>query len=91
MCRYRPFQGYFLFATLPTLGAIPAQLRVTHASRVAKEERRFPTGYYEFVINHTDNDRRAVLAAPGYDVLGQRQADAGLLRGRRGVAIVRYS
>jgi hypothetical protein len=63
----------------------------THASRLAKEERRFPTGYYEFVINHTDNDRRAVLAAPGYDVLGQRQADAGLLRGRRGVAIVRYS
>jgi hypothetical protein len=30
----------------------------------AKEERRFPTGCYEFVINRTDNDRRAVLAAP---------------------------
>jgi hypothetical protein len=30
---------------------------------VAKEERRFRAGYYEFVINHTGNDRRAVLAA----------------------------
>ena len=91
LCRYRPFQGYLLFATLPTLGALPEQLCVTHASRVAKEERRFRTGYYEFVISHTDNDRRAVLAAPGYDVLAERQADGGLLRGRRGVAIVRHS
>src|SRR6202034_1874265 len=57
LCRW-PFQGYLLFATLPTLGALPAQLCVTHASRVAKEERRFRTGYYEFVINLTGNDRR---------------------------------
>jgi hypothetical protein len=60
------------------------------APRLAKEERRFPTGYYEFVINHTDNDRRAVLAAPRYDVLGERQADGTLPRRRR-VAIVRHS
>jgi hypothetical protein len=80
-----------VLAALPTLGALPAQLCVTHASRLAKEERRFPTGYYEFVINHTDNDHMPVLAAPGYDVLGERQPDGGLLRGRRGVAIVRHS
>jgi len=43
------------------------------------------------VINHADNDRKAVLAAPGYDVLGERQADGALPRGRRGVAIVRHS
>jgi hypothetical protein len=80
-----------VLAALPMLGALPARLCVTQVARLAKEERRFPTGYYEFVINHTDNDRRAVLAAPGYDVLGERQADGGLLRGRRGVAIVRHS
>jgi hypothetical protein len=57
----------------------------------AKEERRFPTGYHEFVINHTDNNRRAVLAAPRYDVLGERQAGGALPRRRRGVAIVRHS
>ena len=34
-----------------------------------------PARLHEFVINHADNDRRAVLAAPGYDVLGERQAD----------------
>ena len=62
----------------------------THASRLAKEERRFPAGYYEFVINHTDNDRRPVLAAPRFDVLGERQADGALPRRRRGVAIVRH-
>jgi hypothetical protein len=58
---------------------------------LAKEERRFPTGYYEFVLNHTDNDRRAVLAAPGYDVLGERQADHALPHGGRDVVIVRHS
>jgi hypothetical protein len=66
--------------------------------RLATEERRFPTGYYEFVINHTDNDRRGVLAAPGDDVLGDvtilgalpAQACA-LRRRRRGVAIIRHS
>jgi hypothetical protein len=62
----------------------------THASRLAKEERRFPVGYYEFVINHTDNDRRAVLAAPRCDVLGKCQADGAPPRRRRGVAIVRH-
>jgi hypothetical protein len=83
--------GRAVLTALPMLGALPARLGATRASRLAKEERRFPTGYYEFVINHTGNDRRTVLAAPGYHVLGERQADAGLLRGRRGVAIVRHS
>ena len=54
----------------------------THASRLAKEERRFPAGHYEFVINHTDNDRRPVLAAPRFDVLGERRADGALPRRR---------
>jgi hypothetical protein len=62
----------------------------THVSRLAKEERRFPAGHNVFVINHTDNDRRAVLAAPRYDVLGERQADGAPPRRRRGVAIVRH-
>jgi hypothetical protein len=30
---------------------------------VAKEGRRYRADYYEFVINDTGNDRRAVLAA----------------------------
>ena len=50
-----------------------------------------PTGCHEFVINHTDNDRRAGLAAPGYGVLGERQADGALPRRRRGAALVRHS
>jgi hypothetical protein len=37
-----------------------------------------PDRLHEFVINHTDNDRRAVLAAPRYVVLGERQADGAL-------------
>jgi hypothetical protein len=57
--------------------------------RLAKEERRLPAGYYEFVINRTDNDRRAVLATPRYDVPRERQADGAPPRRRRGVAIVR--
>ena len=69
MRRYRGFCGFLVFATLLTLGALPVWVFATHASRLAKEERRFPAGYYEFVINHTDNDRRAVVAAPRCDVL----------------------
>lgn len=45
---------------------------------------------YEFVINHTDSDCKVLLAAPGYDVLGERAADGTLALGRRGVAIVRH-
>lgn len=76
---------------LPMLGAIPERACATHAPRPAKEERRFPTGYYEFVINHADNDRAAVLAAPRCDVLGERQAGGALPRRREGAAIVRHS
>jgi beta-galactosidase len=43
---------------------------------------------FEFVINHTDNDRKVQLATPGYDVLGDRPADGTLALGHRGVAIV---
>jgi hypothetical protein len=52
--------------------------------------RSSPGHDYEFLINHTDNDRKALLAGPGYDVLGQRPADGTLALGRRGVAIVRH-
>jgi hypothetical protein len=78
-------------AARPTLGAIPVQACVAHASRLAKEEPRFPTGHYEFVINHTGNDRRAALAALGNDVPGGRRADGALPRERWGVVIVRPS
>ena len=44
---------------------------------------------YEFLINHTDEDRKVQLAAPGYDMLGGREASGTLELGRRGVAIVR--
>jgi hypothetical protein len=56
-----------------------------------REEPRFPTGYHEFVINHTGDDRRAVLAARSYGVPGERQAAVAPPRRRRGVAIVRHS
>jgi beta-galactosidase len=52
--------------------------------------RRSADNDYEFVINHTDTDRKVLLAAPGYDVLGERPADGTLALGRRGVAIVRH-
>jgi hypothetical protein len=45
---------------------------------------------YEFLINHTDGDREVDLAAPGYDLLGGRPAEATLALHRRGVAIVRH-
>jgi len=57
---------------------------------VERVVRRSPDHDYEFVINHTDNDCKVLLAAPGYDVLGERAADGTLALGRRGVAIVRH-
>jgi beta-galactosidase len=57
---------------------------------VERVVRRTPEHDYEFVINHTDNDRKVLLAAPGYDVLGDRPADGTLALGRRGVAIIRH-
>jgi beta-galactosidase len=57
---------------------------------VERVMRRSPGHDYEFLINHTDDDRKVLLAAPGYDVLGRRPAGGTLALGRRGVAIVRH-
>jgi beta-galactosidase len=65
------------FAAMPTDG-------------VERVVRRGADHDYEFVINHTDTDRKVMLAAPGYDLLGERSADGTLSVGRRGVAIVRH-
>ncbi|HEY3904303.1 MAG TPA: beta-galactosidase [Streptosporangiaceae bacterium] len=56
---------------------------------VERVVRATPETEYEFLINHTDGDRKVMLAGPGYDVLGRREADGTLALGRRGVAIVR--
>jgi beta-galactosidase len=56
---------------------------------VERVVRRTPGETFEFVINHTDNDRKVQLATPGYDVLGDRPADGTLALGHQGVAIVR--
>jgi beta-galactosidase len=52
--------------------------------------RRLPGQDYEFLVNHTDNEREVQLAAPGIDVLAGRPVDGKLALERRGVAIVRY-
>jgi beta-galactosidase len=59
------------------------------ADGVERVVRASPDAEYEFLINHTDGDRKVMLAGPGYDVLGRRQADGTLALGRRDVAIVR--
>jgi beta-galactosidase len=58
---------------------------------VERVVRRSADRDYEFLINHTDSDRKVLLATPGYDVLGERSADGTLSLGRRGVAIVRHA
>jgi beta-galactosidase len=44
---------------------------------------------FEVVINHSDQDRKVMLAAPGEDVLAGRAAESALALAPRGVAIVR--
>jgi Beta-galactosidase C-terminal domain len=60
------------------------------SDNVERVVRRSPGRDYEFVINHTDSERKILLAAPGYDVLAERPANGTLPLGRRGVAIVRH-
>jgi beta-galactosidase len=57
---------------------------------VERVTRSAPGHDYEFLINHTDSDRKVQLAAPGYDVLSGRAVEQTLVLGRRAVAIVRH-
>ena len=78
-----------VYDMIPALRAATADFGSGESDGVERVVRRSPDHDYEFVINHTDNDRKAPLSAPGYDVLAGRPADATLSLGRRGVAIVR--
>jgi beta-galactosidase len=79
-----------VFDAVPALRPRLTDFDAMSSDGVERVTRRGADHDYEFVINHTDNDRKVMLAAPGYDVLGERSADGTLSVGRRGVAIVRH-
>jgi beta-galactosidase len=79
-----------VYDLIPALRSGLADLAATPAEGVERVVRSTPEHDYEFVINHTDSDRKVLLATPGFDVLEQRAADGTLALGRRGVAIVRH-
>jgi beta-galactosidase len=78
-----------VYDLVPTLRAGLTDFTAGEYDGVERVVRSSPGHDYEFLINHTDNDRKALLAGPGYDVLGQRPAEGTLALERRGVAIVR--
>jgi beta-galactosidase len=79
-----------VYDLVPALRAGLTDFTAGQYDGVERVVRSSPDHDYEFLINHTDNDRKAQLAGPGYDVLGRRPADGTLALGRRGVAIVRH-
>jgi beta-galactosidase len=79
-----------VYDLVPALRAGLTDFTAGQYDGVERVVRSAPDHDYEFLINHTDNDRKAQLSGPGYDVLGQRPADGTLALGRRGVAIVRH-
>jgi beta-galactosidase len=79
-----------VYDLVPAMRPAPTDFGSRLSDGVERVVRRSPDHDYEFVINHTDNDRKVLLAAPGYDVLGERPADGTLPLGRRGVAVVRH-
>jgi beta-galactosidase len=79
-----------IYDLVPALRPAQSDLDAGVSDDVERVVRRSPDRDYEFVINHTDSDRKILLAAPGYDVLGERPADGTLPLGRRGVAVVRH-
>ena len=79
-----------IFDAVPALRPRLTDFAAMPSDGVERVVRRAADHDYEFVINHTDTDRKVMLAAPGYDVLGERSADGTLSVGRQGVAIVRH-
>jgi beta-galactosidase len=79
-----------VYDLVPSLRPAQGDFSAGLSDDVERVVRRSPERDYEFVINHTDNDRKVLLAAPGYDVLAERPANGTLALGRRGVAIVRH-
>jgi beta-galactosidase len=59
------------------------------ADCVERVTRRSPGRDYEFLVNHSDRERKVELDAPGHDLLGDRPVDGTLELEQRGVAIVR--
>ncbi len=59
------------------------------ADGVERVIRRMPGRAYEFLVNHSDGDRKVQLGAPGYDLLSGRLVDGTLELDQQGVAIVR--
>ena len=79
-----------VYDLVPALRPAQSDFSAGLSDDVERVVRHSPDRDYEFVINHTDSDRKVLLAAPGYDVLGERPADGTLSLGRRGVAVVRH-
>jgi beta-galactosidase len=78
-----------VYDLIPALRPGAADFTAGRTDGVERVVRRSPGHDYEFLINHTDQERKVLLSAPGYDVLGERPADGTLALGRQGVAIVR--
>jgi hypothetical protein len=67
----------------------PASTLADLADGVERVTRSTPGRDYEFLVNHSDGDRKVQLGAPGFDLLAGRPVDGTLELDRQDVAIVR--
>lgn len=78
-----------VYDLVPALRGELASGDADQADGVERVTRRSPGRDYEFLINHSDGERKVQLDGAGYDLLGDRPADGTLELDQRGVAIVR--
>jgi beta-galactosidase len=78
-----------VYALVPALRGGLATGDADLADGVERVTRRTPGREYEFLINHSDGERKVQLDAPGHELLGARPVDGTLELEQRGVAIVR--
>jgi beta-galactosidase len=79
-----------IYDLIPALrGGLTSSAGADEADGVERVIRHLPDRDYEFLVNHSDGERKVHLAAPGYDLIGERLVDGTLALDQQGVAIVR--
>ncbi|HTW06030.1 MAG TPA: beta-galactosidase [Acidimicrobiales bacterium] len=79
-----------LYDLAPALKTEGARGTGQAADGVERVVRRSSTHAYEFLINHSHNERKAALARPGFEMLAGQVVQGQLAMGPQGVAVVRY-
>jgi len=78
-----------VYDQIPSLRGELADGDVDLPDGVERVTRLGPGRDYEFLINHSDGERKVQLGKPGYDLLAGRTVDGTLELDQQGVAIVR--